>query len=218
VGWTLKLAAIRVEARTPSPSSFTQRSGAIVLDIHSINITNTPAPSQGLRFAEVVDSPSSANGKQEKLLAMVSVQRVCLGYSPNSSSKAAVFTSLGALASERYDHDSQLLSTNVEIRSGVKSSAAIIRIPGVFVDLNKETLDGLQFWADDAQQLVERALSHSRSHSNSAYHSRSGSMIGSRYFTQSQSGGDSTAEPKPASGGVCQATVTEGTSCPFSWG
>jgi hypothetical protein len=72
-------------------------------------------------------------------------------------------------------------------RSKTASSVLIIEFPLVTVDLSKSALDGLQYWADDLAQLLERKSSTSPVDEEDAMTERGAdSMIGSRFFTQSR--------------------------------
>jgi len=56
----------------------------------------------------------------------------------------------------------QISITKLTSRSKESSSVSMLsfNIPFVQVDIFKDVLDGLQFWADDVSQLMERTLSH----------------------------------------------------------
>jgi autophagy-related protein 2 len=90
--------------------------------------------------------------------------------------------------------------------------AFTVDIPSVHIDLSKPTLDGLQYWADDAAQLIERTFGgHTETEEAE---SRDTSLIGSRFFAKSRhSGSEIRLNAGPSQGyseTVVKIAISEG--------
>lgn len=93
--------------------------------------------------------------------------------------------------------------------------------------MSKPLLDGLQLWADDVAQLVERTFGGAGGDTGTEKaESRNPSLIGSRFFAKpsrygsksSQSStGSSGAHTKTSSEIVIKVVVSEGSTIQFCW-
>jgi hypothetical protein len=71
--------------------------------------------------------------------------------------------------------------SQVLIRTGVPTTLEV-QLPVLYVLLTKFSIDGLQYWIDDATQWAERAVGERR-----LDQSRDTSLIGSRFFARNSS-------------------------------
>jgi autophagy-related protein 2 len=190
---------LRVEVRTESPSGLPQRSGAILLDLHDIEVEIREAPPNTTPPKKARFSRSS--GKTLKEVAAMSwrlglvAHTGPMGKRPNlfswyvthldAESKARGILSIGALHHEADERLSPLiprlyLRSSESTTSEQKTTTVEALIPFIGVDIGKPGLDSLQLWADDVTQWMERALGDDRTLADS----RGTSIIGSRYFEQ----------------------------------
>ena len=195
----LRCPMLRVEVRTESPSDLPQRSGAVLLDLHEIEVEIRDAPpnatpSKKARF-------SGLSGKTLQEVAAMSWRwglvahtgpmgkRSNLFYGTfthlDAENKAKGILSIGALHHEADERLPPLiprlyLRSSESTTSEQKTTTVEALIPFVGVDIGKPALDSLQLWADDLTQWMERALGDDRMPSDS----RDASIIGSRYFVQ----------------------------------
>ncbi|KAF8602843.1 hypothetical protein BDV93DRAFT_494104 [Ceratobasidium sp. AG-I] len=146
-------ALIRVQLRTPSPPNKPQRSGAVVIDLHSPQYTDTKATT----IMSLGPPRANTNSPHVKSFG---------GTTPTQKNPA----SLGPEMSQ------------VVIRTGTKTTLEL-QLPVLYVLLTKFGIDGLQLWVDDATQWAERAfderrLDQSRDASliGSRFFARSGSL------------------------------------------
>jgi autophagy-related protein 2 len=84
-----------------------------------------------------------------------------------------------------------------------------VDIPSVHVDVSKHVVNVLQYWVDDATQLVDRTFGgDSDGTSTERATSRDASLIGSRFFVKSRSGsGTSSALNASASNSRSETSV-----------
>ncbi|KAJ7581343.1 hypothetical protein C8J56DRAFT_959789 [Mycena floridula] len=195
----LRIPMIRVQVRCPPLLGRAQRSGALVLDLHNIEILNNPPrPAPQIRFSEDVRATLDENA-----LMIVECSRMVLAYAPVGQNKAFSVLSLGSLSLEDLDTGDvhfaspssaqhaplqpriTVTQPSLSSDSGPSALALSLMLPSVYVNLTKEVFDGLQYWADDLTQFIERTFSDSNSDKTE---SRDGSIIGSRYFAKSRSG------------------------------
>jgi autophagy-related protein 2 len=218
----INFAMVRVQIRCPSPPLLLQRSGAAILDIHSLRLTSRLPSGVGVkyphRFGMKADSESTSgisNSRNNHVLT-AEWQTLLLACSSAGAETARGFCSIGPLSSAadnevqvptshdhtRFQEDALpfvKLSQNPPVPSGRNSgrSAAVIveiDIPSILLNLSKPIFDSLQFWIDDVSQLLERTTAASRgaSQENS---SRNPSLVGSRFFSASRQGSiESTAD------------------------
>lgn len=237
----INFAMVRVEIRCPSPPSLLRRSGAAILDIHALRLTSR-SPKGGGRFGMKADSESTygdSNSRNNHVLT-AEWRILLLACSSAGAETARGFCSIGPLSSAA-DNEVQVptshdrthfqedalpfvkLSQNPHVPlgriSGSGRSAAVIveiDIPSILLNLSKPIFDSLQFWIDDASQLLERttAASGGVSQENS---SRNPSLVGSRFFSASKQSSVEITEDEPSTGhikssteNIVKVTISEG--------
>jgi autophagy-related protein 2 len=96
-----------------------------------------------------------------------------------------------------------------------------IDVPSIHAEISKSLLDGLQLWADDVSQLVERKFGGGGETDTDKAESRNPSLIGSRFFAQSRRYGNKSSEesgngfsdpPEVPSEAVIKVAVSEGST------
>ena len=221
---------VRLQVRSPAPVGQSPRSGALIIDLHNIHFTTefSEKPVQS-RFTLSEPSPRQDFSEGDPMLS-VRCKRVVIAYSAVGQGKALAVLSVGSLSGGEFGeaissdpHSSQLppLQPRVVLSRPVSHPDATlltlvlsVTLPSVHANLSKDSFDGLQYWADDVTQFLERALGDDGSPSNS----RAGSMVGSRYFADSRRGSGTssaiTVHPKKnhKSEIVLKASVVEGGS------
>jgi len=88
-------------------------------------------------------------------------------------------------------------STTKPSSSGLPASGTIVvtmDVPSVHADMSKSLLDGLQLWADDVSQLVDRTFGGTGDTDTEKAESRNPSLIGSRFFAKSRRYGSKSSE------------------------
>lgn len=226
---------LRIQARCPPPGS-SSRSGSLVIDLHNIRVLNG-SNSTRKASARFIGQGSTSAGPNEDVLLSIQCQRILIACSLSGESKATAVLSLGPLVTAETSTE-QATSTipfgsyqpTVHREAGdmlypsIKISRPISRaqplpgttqsvvvcadIPSVHVRASKAAVDGLQYWADDIAQLIERSFG-----SANAVDSRDSSLIGSRFFAKSRngSGSDITAgHAQPNSETVVKMFISEG--------
>lgn len=196
---------IRVQLRCPSPPKYPPRSGALVFDLHDIKLSigSTPVTATP-RFANI-DTPSVSTVSGSQVLLSAQCRRIVVALSLVGESKATAVISLGSLnfgvAPHGLDSDTKTtapppLQPRIVVTKSIPSkkspshssptstiTALSVDIPSAHINISKRVLDGLQYWADDAAQLAERAFNDTYTEKAD---SRSTSLLGSRYFAKSQ--------------------------------
>jgi autophagy-related protein 2 len=203
---------VRVQIRCPSPPLLLQRSGAAILDIHSLRLTSRSPSGAGVKYPGMKTNSESTYGdsnSRNNHVLTAEWRTLLLASSSAGAETARGFCSIGPLSyaadnevqvPTSHDHshfqDDALpfvkLSQNPPVPSGRNSgrSAAVvveIDIPSILLNLSKPIFDSLQFCIDDASQLLERtaAASGEASQANS---SRNPSLVGSKFFSASKQG------------------------------
>jgi autophagy-related protein 2 len=234
----------------PPPHVAEPRSGSVVLDMHNVCISpGAPAKSSKsmARFAEEGEGAKDPNLGIDALLS-VEFRRLILAYAPTGQNKAIAILSAGPFSTPRIadisspnfgasPSSAETISLNPPLIPSIvigkstrtRSSSTTPALPGtilavsvscVHVNLAKPVLDGLQLWADDVSQLLERAFGE---HPESQKGSRDTSIVGSNFFVKSRSGSDSETsdlESEDVSETIVKIMVSEGTfgilpKCPF---
>ena len=193
---------MRIQIRTPSPSLHVRRSGALVFDLHDIELSTGSITGKKpmTRFARI-DMPSSSP------LGSAECRRIVIGCSPAGDGRATAIVSLGPLSVPEVSegiqaisgfHEgtfSQTLKPHIaltksnhatQVQSSESSSPTLgltVDIPSIHAQMSKVLFDDLQYWTDDATQLVERIIGDAEAEKMD---SRDTSLIGSRYFTRSR--------------------------------
>lgn len=177
---------LRLELRCPCSHHKAPRSGSLVLDVHDLLISPTP-PTPGVRFSESPPIGSWA--------ALV------VAYSLVGQSKASVLCVVGPTGKASHndinsvDDRPSLGMSSVTNMSGTvvrKTLALTVELPSLQTILEKDTLDGLQYWADDASQLLESTSAGSDTATEKGG-SADASMIGSNYFARSRADSSSAS-------------------------
>jgi autophagy-related protein 2 len=138
-------------------------------------------------------------------------------------SKARALLSVGPLATTRTeDTELPLLLPRITVTKStpslqssasrlVSTTALIVRIPSVQINISKPVLDSLQYLADDTAQLLERISGNETG--NLKVESRDPSLIGSRFFAKSRSGSGGSglsASSSAKSESAVKVEITEG--------
>lgn len=207
---------IRVEIRCPPPPPHLPRSGCMLFDLRGLIISNDPpSPTSSLRFSEGTKlSPPRSSDHISSVILRVRLQEILAAYSPVGDNVAHAILTLGFLPSKEVGPDmSALLATETELdalplsvvlgrpnigKEPISNPSSkllmALDIPLVNLVMDKAIFDGIQYWADDVAQLIERGFAAPDS-ATETLPSRNPSLIGSRYFTQSRrSGTHSTDE------------------------
>lgn len=213
---------IRIEARA---SSQTQRSGAVLVDLHAITVDSSSPDTRGLHFA-TDEEPATARG--DRHLVSVDWCRAVAAISVPGQELAAALVSIGPLVPEAMSHNRQTRLPRVSVGSSALGSTSIVlNIPSVHADLTKDSFDCLQLWADDVSKVMERASATPPASfvEQSSQGVRDPSLIGSRYFLQQKRGiqdsGRSTDRDQARSTGgqtVVKVFVAEGEFLRISMG
>ncbi|EKM55349.1 uncharacterized protein PHACADRAFT_208868 [Phanerochaete carnosa HHB-10118-sp] len=235
VSVTCKIPSVRLEVRAAPRASQRPRSGAAVLDIHNLSLSNgeqSNTAERGPRFADVEGTFETSQNIEDHstgTLASARWQRLVFAYALVGERKARALLSVGPLPA-RINIDAPLLgspptqfysgpspSPCVTISQGVSSIeqrelVSLIltaHIPSVSVKLSKDVVDGLQLWADDVSRLAESAFG---SQPPSTSNSRDQSLIGSRFFSGSRrSASDSVSTVSAQRGDATKETIIKAT-------
>jgi len=230
---------VRLQIRCPCPPGRPRRSGAFVLDFHDIRLSTGPTPGKPPPRFSVLDYPlppatlHTPEGSGGNVLLAAECRRIVIANSLVEGSKATTVLSLGPLNSVS-DVSDELRSSNTLLSPmqpritltkstppsmsssipTIPTLALSVDIPSVHVNISKSVLDGLQYWADDAAQLVERSFGTAIGDSDTERaDSRDTSLIGSRFFAKSRSGsgsGLSASRGDAASETVIKVAISEG--------
>lgn len=209
-----------MEVRAASHGVRKPRSGAVVLDIQNLHLSNGSVPDatqQDLRFADTDGYPELTRKDSEApVMATAQWQRLIFAYTPPGESRAVSLLSLGPrlippvqglnsysgsplkvqvddvqLSPEPLVTVSQSLAKPSSNLLESTTLVLTVDIPSIFVKLSKIEVDGLQLWADDISRITESVFA---SQPNSANNSRDPSLIGSRFFAKTRRSDGSTAD------------------------
>ncbi|KAG6845341.1 hypothetical protein H0H87_010798 [Tephrocybe sp. NHM501043] len=196
---SMRFDLIRIQIRCPPPPHHPPRSGALIIDFCDIKLCSSPVETKkSTRFADNVPQ-SRAKQRLSKVTFHLGAdfERICVAYCPAHGTLAKSILSIGSLASCSDDAYESVVSYLLPRMTVVKSTPANIErsevvavnmdIPSVVADMSKTVLDGLQFWADDVAQYMDRSFAVDEELTEKA-DSRDASLIGSRYFAKSRSG------------------------------
>ena len=235
---TVNLTMLRIQLRCPPPQRRMPRSGAVILDLHGIELSTTTDQKVTARF----DVPPAVSQQQKDTLLAICCRRIVVASTVFGDPIAHVIMSLGSLSFKDDIGDlqpamsvpplplriavgqSQSTPTSAFGLSRTTTIAMTVGVPSVHVAISKALLDGIQLWADDVSQLVERTFGTSVGDTDTEKaESRNPSLIGSRFFAKSRRYGRSSEESsivssetrtQTTSETVIKVTVTEGL---FSW-
>lgn len=162
------------------------------------------------------DAYTPTVSKDTTVLVSVGWQRLVVAYALVGEKKAQAILSLGSLASSAlpsdipsglkigspsprnlpdiYPQPRAVVSKSTPRQStsspSLSTTAVAIDIPSVHVILSKPELDGLQLWADDLSQLMERLL-NPKARTADSDAKTDPSLIGSRFFNKARRSQDS---------------------------
>lgn len=228
----LNISMIRVQLRCPPPPTLAPRSGAIVLDFHGIDLSTETEPTYRPRFSAIdVSSPPpdarSDDSLGQDVLFTVHCQRIALASSLVGKDFASIVLSVGPLSSTKEDIRASATSppgeaSHSSLRPRISLSrsyyastssapsevtAVTFDIPSIHADISKPLLDGIQLWADDISQLVERTFGTDTDTERAD--SRNPSLIGSRFFSKSKRYGSKSSEESNSLSGDYAQTRSE---------
>ncbi|KAJ6496744.1 hypothetical protein C8R47DRAFT_1115401 [Mycena vitilis] len=193
----IKSQMLRVQLRCPPPPGRTARSGALVLDIHDIEISTAPVGRKTSARFTPHDAAPLANNVEDTLLS-VGCRRIVVACSLAGQSTATTLVSVGSLASGDIEDGELALFPRITIsnskpirRTSRLTTTLLVQIPSVYIQISKPLLDGLQYLADDVSQLIERVFGSDLDKVH--VEGRDPSLIGSRFFAKSRSGSGSTS-------------------------
>ena len=236
--FSLTCSMIRVEVRCPPPHLRLPRSGCMLFDLRGLTIRNGPLSTEpSVRFSE--ETQFSSSESVSDVILNVRLQEILVAYSTVGDNMANAILILGFLPAQEINPDTSALWAtetvsdplplsviverhNVIKKSGLNSAnrlSVVVNIPLVNLVMDKVVLDGVQCWADDVAQLVERSFATPDS-ATETIASHNPSLIGSRYFAQLRRGGTQSTDEIVMEGSnrqtvgetVIKVTVTEGKS------
>lgn len=211
----------------------------MLFDLRGLTISNDPPSTKSsLKFSEEGKAlPSHFSESISDIVLDARMQEILVAYSSVGDNVAHAILTLGFLPNKEIGPDtSALLATesvpdtlplsivlgrsNIAQKSGGGAASKLsmtVNIPLVILVMGKVVFDGLQCWADDVAQLIERSFAVSDD-ATETLPSRNPSLIGSRYFTQLRRSGthstDESAEEKSdrrsTDATVIKVSVTEG--------
>jgi len=218
---TVNVAVIRLSLRCPPPPLSNERSGIIVIDIHDIKTTVGSTPTEHhARFATHDDLSTRHLGDSDQL--KVHFRRAVFASSLVGANSATAFASIGSLMDNReegsYECDNEkstplrpcvLMRLNAASLRTTPVMALSINIPSIHVDLSKSHFDGLQYFADDVAQFLERMSADTNDIGDPDNDCRETNLIGSLFFAKSraESLNSSVAESEES---VVKLMTTEG--------
>ncbi|EJD05775.1 uncharacterized protein FOMMEDRAFT_153115 [Fomitiporia mediterranea MF3/22] len=207
----LRIPLLRVELLVPPPVGRSPRTGPLLLDLHSAHLSTSTLHSPGdPRVPRFSVNEKDDTGFEEwfsdvpaSQTTSLEIRRVVLAYAGLGQKAAEAVLSLGPLgdtaAETAHDeHGRPLLFPLILFRSRnmmgeePRPNAILMRVPSLFVNMNKACLDGLQLWVDGIGQWYEQLAGGQPTGGRPSNQvSRTSSLIGSRYFIQ-RSGSGST--------------------------
>lgn len=210
----MRVPVLRIESRVPPPPNFPPRSGTFILDLHEFRVDHGCADehvSQRRHTSFSAFSALSAGQRsraQSTTMATIEIRRAVVAYSLVNASKASAVLSIGSISDnalgkpENLAHTSEVPllprltvqsdapTNDPSISSQSSATTLTVNIPSVYACLSKPYFDGLQLWADDATQLLERLAAEGKETDSYSFN-RTPSMIGSRFFARRSGSGSS---------------------------
>ncbi|KAJ3562000.1 hypothetical protein NP233_g9845 [Leucocoprinus birnbaumii] len=218
---TLKFTAIRVELRVPSPGN-TRRSGALVIDVHNLELKNDSDYAEHPhhpRFAESTHEAPSTKQADSRPILNTKCDRIVVAHSLVGRPFARALLSVGPLGqadeTELLDEPAPLrprLSVIQSFASSGMITALSIELPSAHVVLSKELVDGLQYFIDDASQLLEQFAQRTAKAASVVPDGGDTSLIGSHFFSKSRSNSSSALMSSTSTGHsetVVQISISE---------
>ena len=211
--------------RCPPPPKYNNRSGVLIIALNDINLSSGfKKNKRSARFASTDSFSGNSDIPDDTILFNAEFGRAIIACSSVGAQVATAFVSFGPLA-HGIDFQDQRpgfiapqppplqprLSIIKPTSQVVPIQAFSIDIPSVHVDISKPTFDTLQYWADDAAQLLEHMSSKVNDGMDADVgNSRDTSLIGSRFFSRSRSGSTlSTSRNDTNAETIVKLTVTE---------
>ena len=223
------LPLIRLQIRCPSVTSVSQRSGALVFDLHDVELSTASLPSRFETSETITKSQANID-----VLYFVECRRIVIASSLPGESKAIAVISLGPFAQttdlprppQSFSVAAASLYTVAEatvpsshLRLSLRkvhhpvdhrdhthtpgaSMVLSADVPSVHAHLHKTTVDAIQYWVDDVSQLIQRTFGSALGDGEADLdESRETSLIGSRFFVKSLWGksSDSAGSTMPPS-------------------
>jgi autophagy-related protein 2 len=213
---------LRISLRCPT-SQYPQRSGIVVADIHDLCIATGPTPGKrSTRFANESSSTLHGDISGDSVQLSVQFQRGVLASSTIGTTSTTAFASFGSLKDIPDDHFQDqrppMLPCIQLVRADANKVATMmaldVNIPAVYVDISKRCLDGLQYFADDLGQFLERMSGSNIDGVDGKI--QDSKLIGSRFFAKSRTG-SLTSSVADTAEMVVKLTLTEGKSMIFVW-
>lgn len=234
---------VRVQVRCPPPPLRVLRSGCMLVDLRGLIISNdAPSTKSSLRFSEGKSSLLHSSESISDVILNVCLQEILAAYSSVGDNVAHAILTLGFLPAKEIGPDTSLLLDAETVPDTLPLSVVLGRpsitrntkrncssqlsmtvgIPLVNLVMDKSVFDGLQCWADDVAQLIERSLAAPDA-ATATLSSRNPSLIGSRYFTQLRRSGTHSTDESVVENSTRQNTgetvvkvsVTEGKLSPL---
>ena len=210
---TVSIPMLRLSLRCSSPLKYSQRSGIVVADIHDVCIMTGPTPAKrSARIAREEHSPTfHADFSSDSVQLNIQFQRAVFASATVGSNLATAFASIGSLKDNQddlFDVPHPPMLPNVQLVKADASKAAAmmalsVNVPAMYADISKPCVDGLQYFADDVSQFLERMAGNSKDVGEVE------GLIGSRFFVKSRGGSLSSSVAETAEM-VMKLTLTEG--------
>ncbi|KAK7054763.1 autophagy-related protein 2 [Paramarasmius palmivorus] len=185
---------IRVQARCPPAPGKQPRSGALVVDLHDINLSMGEKSSgpKGTSFGQ----KTQAHALEGNVALSTEFGRILVSLARSGSEIAIGILSLGPLLRSDSVEGSQILAEEIKPQVALtqsiprKTDASVtstlnLILPSVIANVSKEIVDGLQYWADDVSQTLQNSFDNGK---QADFGSRDTSIIGSKYFVASRAG------------------------------
>ncbi|ESK94572.1 hypothetical protein Moror_7968, partial [Moniliophthora roreri MCA 2997] len=189
----VRIPLVRIQTRCPPVSGKMPRSGALILDLHDIEISvgEKPLGAKATSFGE------KFHALEGNVALATEFGRILISLAPSGSEYTHGVLSLGPLHKGDAAEESQYIPIGLKPKiaftqskprnpnASVTSTLNLI-FPSIVVDISKETIDGLQYWADDVSQALQNAFDSGKA--TDQINSRDTSIIGSKYFVSSRAG------------------------------
>jgi autophagy-related protein 2 len=207
----VNLSMIRFQCRCPPPPLQTPRSGAVILDLHDVNVsikaTSDKTPAVDVRSPTPSLASHAHNLSPQDAPFIAECRRLVIATSLPGQEIANIVLSLGSLCSEDFtpcdtttssSTSARLLPLRVTINRSASptrspSSTPLVGVisvtidsPSAHVDLPKTLLEGLQLWAADVSQLAEQTFGTIVWDTDTRGESRFTSLMRSIFFAKSR--------------------------------
>ena len=216
---------VRISIRCPPPPNHDNRSGALIIAFNDINVSaGFKRPKTSARFAATKFFAGNSDISDDTILCNAEFGKAVIACSSVGTQVATTFVSLGHLAHDMNFQDPTPSSITLQpsplqprisiikpTSKGVFIRPFSVDIPSVHIDISKPMFDALQYWTDDATQLLGDMSSKANDGMDAEVgDSRDTSLIGSRFFAKSRSGSALSASRNDANAEtVVKLTVTE---------